>query len=150
MTILETAPPVARVRPAGAAPPAPALPLLALTEPMPGFAGHRDYALVAADLAGRLHWLQSVAADGPRFLTATARVFFPEYAPVLPRAVRTELGLAADDVPELYCLLTVPGGDPTAATANLRAPLVVNAASALARQVVLTDVSHPIRRCLRR
>ena len=50
----------------------------------------------------------------------------------------------------LYCLVTVPDGDVTAATANLRAPLVVNPVSNLARQLVLTDGVHPIRRQLRR
>jgi flagellar assembly factor FliW len=133
-----------------AAPTAAALPLLGLTEPLPGFPGHRDYALVAADLDGRLHWLQSVAADGPRFLAVSAAAFFPDYAPVLPRAVRAELELDGSASPQLYCLLTVPAGDPAAATANLRAPLVVNAGRGLARQVVLTDGSHPIRRPLRR
>jgi flagellar assembly factor FliW len=129
---------------------APALPLLSLTEPLPGFPAHRDYALVPADGEGRLHWFQSVAQDGPRFLAAAAPVFFPGYAPVLPRAVRAELGLPDGAEPQLYCLLTVPAGDPAAATANLRAPLVVHAAAGLARQVVLPDVSHPIRRPLRR
>jgi flagellar assembly factor FliW len=129
---------------------APALRLLSLTEPLPGFPGHRDYALVPADGQGRLHWLLSLGDDGPRFLTAAAPVFFPDYAPELPGAVRAELDLADGDRPLLYCLLTVPGGDPAAATANLRAPLAVNPAAGLARQVVLPDVSHPIRRPLRR
>jgi flagellar assembly factor FliW len=145
MTVID-AMPSAPVAPAGA----PGLRLLALTEPLPGIPAYRDYALVAADLEGRLHWLQSVEADGPRFLVLAAAFFFPDYAPVLPRAARTELGLDGDVAPELYCLLTVPGGDPAAATANLRAPLLVNAVRGLARQVVLNDVSHPIRRPLRR
>jgi flagellar assembly factor FliW len=141
-----TAPAVA-VAPAGRAP---ALPLLTLTEPLPGFPEHRDYALVPADGQGRLHWLLSLGADGPRFLTVAAPVFFPGYAPQLPGAVRAELDLADGADPQLYCLLTVPGGDPAAATANLRAPLAVNLAAGLARQVVLPDASHPIRRPLRR
>jgi flagellar assembly factor FliW len=145
VTVLDTAAPAA---PAGAA--APALRLLRLTEPLAGFPGHRDYALVAADLTGRLCWLQSVAPDGPRFLTVAAGAFFPGYAPVLPRAVRGELELRGDAGPELYCLVAVPGGDVAAATANLRAPLVVNPVSGLARQVVLSDTDHPIGRPLRR
>ena len=61
--------------------------------------------------------------------------------------------LMVEDSPadaELFCLVTVPGADPARATANLRAPVVVNPSSALARQVVLTDGDHPIRRPLRR
>src|SRR5688572_5406442 len=123
---------------------------LALAEPLPGFPGHRAYALVAADASGRVFWLQSVAPDGPRFLAVPAAPYFPDYAPAVPPAACAELGL--DDVADadLFCLVTVPDGDITAATANLRAPVVVNPVTSQARQVVLADGRHPIRRSLRR
>jgi flagellar assembly factor FliW len=129
---------------------APAVQVLQLSEPLPGFPGHRDYVLVPADGGGHLFWLQSMSPDGPRFLAVSAASFFPDYAPVVPGAACDELGLA--DVAEagLYCLVTVPEGDVTAATANLRAPLVVNPVSNQARQIVLTEGEHPIRRPLRR
>ena len=135
--------------------PAPAgIPLLALTEHLPGFPDHRDYVLVPAlgsgDGAGLLYWLQSVEPDGPRFLAVPARAFFPDYAPALPRAVRGELALEEGAEAVLYCLVTVPSGDAGAPTANQRAPLAVNPARGTARQVVLTDDAHPIRELLRR
>jgi flagellar assembly factor FliW len=46
--------------------------------------------------------------------------------------------------------VTVPDGDVAAATANLRAPVVVNPTTHRARQLVLTDGRHPIRWPLRR
>jgi flagellar assembly factor FliW len=133
-----------------ATPAASPLQVLALAEPLPGFPGQRDYVLVPADGAGLLFWLQSVAPDGPRFLAVSAASFFPDYAPVLPRVACVELGLETADDAVLYCLVTVPDGDVTAATANLRAPLVVNLDTRRARQLVLTDGVHPIRRPLRR
>lgn len=129
---------------------APALPVLGVTEPLPGFPGYRDYALVAADGQGLVFWLQSVDPTGPRFLAVPAASFFPEYTPALPRGLRGELELEEGAEPELYCIVTVPDGDVGRATANLRAPLAVNAARGLARQVVLPDGDHPIRRPLRR
>jgi flagellar assembly factor FliW len=132
------------------APAAPALPVLGVTEPLPGFPGYRDYALVAADAQGLVFWLQSVDPAGPRFLAVPAASFFPDYAPALPRGLRGELRLEEGAEPELYCIVTVPDGDVARATANLRAPLAVNAAGGLARQVVLPDGDHPIRRPLRR
>jgi flagellar assembly factor FliW len=129
---------------------APGVAVLALTEPMPGFPRHRDYVLVAADAGGRLFWLQSVAPDGPRFLAVPPAAYFPDYAPDLPRTVCAELGLEDPADAQLYCLLTVPRGDVGAATANLRAPVVVNPFANLARQVVLADGALPIRRPLRR
>ncbi|TFV68960.1 flagellar assembly protein FliW [Blastococcus sp. CT_GayMR20] len=122
---------------------------LTLAEPLPGFPGHRDYVLVPAEDGGRLFWLQSMAPDGPRFLTGRADFFFRDYAPVLPGGVREELGLQDGADAELYCILTVPDGDVAAATANLRAPVVVHPATCRARQVVLQDGAHPIRRPLR-
>lgn len=121
-----------------------------MTEPLPGFPGHRDFVLVPAGGAGLLSWLQSVSADGPRFLAVPAAAFFPGYAPSLPGPVREELGLGSGEEARLYCLVTVPDGDVTAATANLRAPVAVNPATSRARQVVLADTAHPIRRRLRR
>jgi flagellar assembly factor FliW len=123
---------------------------LAFAEPMPGFPGYRDYVLVAADPSGKVYWLQSVAPEGPRFLAIPAAPYFPDYAPALPPAVRADLGLDGTSDADLFCVVTVPGGDVAAATANLRAPVVVNPATRQARQVVLPDGSHPIRRPLRR
>jgi flagellar assembly factor FliW len=144
--------PVALVpAPSPAPTPAPSqVQVLLLAEPLPGFPQHRDYVLVPADSGGLLFWLQSVAPDGPRFLAVPAASFFPDYAPALPGVPCAELGLADTADATLYCLVTVPDGDVTAATANLRAPLVVNPATQWARQLVLIDGSHPIRRPLRR
>ncbi|RBY79609.1 flagellar assembly protein FliW [Geodermatophilus sp. TF02-6] len=128
----------------------PTLPLLSLTEALPGFPGHRDYVLVTADGDGRLFWLQSMSPDGPRFLAVDPGVYFPDYAPALPRAVCADLELADPAQARLYCLVTVPPEGPAAATANLRAPLVVDPATWRAAQVVLADAAHPIRRPLRR
>jgi flagellar assembly factor FliW len=136
--------------PAPALPGSAALPVLVVTEPLPGFPGYRDYALVAADGQGLVFWLQSVDPAGPRFLAVAARSFFPDYAPALPRGLWSELALEEGSEPELYCIVTVPDGDVVRATANLRAPLVVHTARCLARQVVLPDGDHPIRRPLRR
>lgn len=145
MTLLEE-----RVVPPGPSAVPPQLPLLTFTEPLPGFPRYRDYALVPVDAGGLLHWLQSVAPDGPRFLAVSAASFFPDYTPVLPVAACDELELADAAEAGLYCLVTVPDGDVAAATANLRAPVVVNPVTHQARQVVLTDGAHPIRQPIRR
>lgn len=141
------APASAPVRPRAAVPP---VQVLTLTEPLPGFPAHRDYVLVPADGAGLLSWLQSVAPDGPRFLVARAEAYFPEYAPALPRSACAELGLEEMSHAQVHCLVTVPAGDVAGATANLRAPLVVSPLTARARQVVLPDPTHPVRRPMRR
>ena len=126
------------------------VPLLGMVQPVPGFPDHRDYVLVTADGDGLLHWLQSLDADGPRFLAIAPARCFPDYAPVLPASVCAELGLEDPSSARLFCLVTVPPEGPAAATVNLRAPVVVNPENWRATQVVLTDSAHPIRRPLRR
>jgi flagellar assembly factor FliW len=128
----------------------PQLPLLTFTEPLPGFPRYRDYALVPADAGGTLYWLQSVASDGPRFLAVSAASFFPDYEPVLPAGACDELELADAAEASMFCLVTIPEGDVSAATANLRAPLVVNPVTRRARQLVLTDGVHAIKAPMRR
>ncbi len=128
----------------------PAIRPVTLTEPVPGFPSHREYVLVAADPSGLLRWLQSLDPEGPRFLVVPPAPFVPGYAPRLPGAVLTELDLDSPAAAELLCLVTVPDGDVRAATVNLRAPLVVNPATARGRQVVLPDAGHPFRHPLRR
>ena len=128
----------------------PPVQVLSFAEPLPGFPGHHDYALVPGDAAGLLFWLQSVAPDGPRFLAVPAREFFPGYAPVVPAAVRAALGVRHLDEAQVLCLVSVPGRDVAEATANLRAPVVVAPATHRARQVVQADPSLPLRRRLRR
>jgi flagellar assembly factor FliW len=140
--------PAVTLPPAG--PTASPLQMLLLTEPVPGFPGYRDYVLVPAGGAGLLYWLQSAAPEGPRFLAVPAAAYFSDYAPVIPGAVYEELGIAHPVDARLYCLVTVPEGDVAAASANLRAPLVVNPGTGRARQVVLMDAAHPIRRPMRR
>ncbi|MGY1685812.1 flagellar assembly protein FliW [Geodermatophilus sp. SYSU D00867] len=126
------------------------LPLLGMVSPLPGFPDFRDYVLVTADGDGLLFWLQSLDADGPRFLTIPPARYFPDYAPVLPAQVLADLDLADPADASLFCLVTVPAEGPAAATANLRAPVVLNPANWRATQVVLPDSRHPIRRPLRR
>ena len=147
MTVLADSP-VAGPRTTAPAPPP--VQVLSFAEPLPGFPRHHDYVLVAGDTAGLLFWLQAVALDGPRFLAVPAREFFPEYAPVVPAAVRVELGLADVADARVYCLVSVPDGDVAEATANLRAPVVVAPATGRARQVVQSDAALPLRRRLRR
>ena len=118
---------------------------------MPGFEEHRLFTLVPHHTADRgkgspLVWLQSLEDGDLAFLAMEPHQAFPDYAPRVPRAELEALALAEEAArPRLYSLLTVPQGDPAGITANLMAPVVVNARARLAKQIVLNTDEYGLR-----
>jgi flagellar assembly factor FliW len=110
-----------------------------------GFTGARDFALVPAGREG-LWWLQSVEESGLVLLVADPFRYFADYAPDLPDAELVQLGAdapggrgrapAPGDV-ALFAVVTLPGAGAATASANLRAPLVLDTRARRGRQVVL-------------
>jgi flagellar assembly factor FliW len=123
--------------------PMPEFPAIELVQPMPGFPEHRRFALVQLDDDGVLCQLQSLDDPALRFLVMSPVPFFPDYAPEVSDDVVADLAIgSADDV---IVLLVLNAGDSlSTTTANLMAPVVVNAATLQARQVVLDDPSLPL------
>ncbi len=118
---------------------------------MPGFEDRRLFTLVphhAADggKGSPFVWLQSLEDGGLAFLAMEPHQSFPDYAPRVPRAEMESLSLIDEGArPRLFCLLTVPAGDPCGITANLMAPVVVNTRARLAKQVVLNTDEYGLR-----
>lgn len=102
-----------------------------------GFARARDFALLPAGRPG-LCWMQSTVEPGLVFLLADPFPAFADYAPDVPDAELAALGdglaPAAEHV-AVFAVVTL-NGDGTA-TANLRAPLLVDVRRRRARQVLL-------------
>ncbi len=133
------------------------IPVIKLVTPLPGFPGLDGFLLVrlGAPAAGEqggddptadtlLYELRSVQQPEVRFLVAVPTVFFPDYAVDLDEAACTELGLEAADDALVLVILTV-GVDPDPTTANLMAPVVINARTRAATQVILSGTDWPVR-----
>lgn len=119
------------------------LPAIELVRPMPGFPEHKRFALVRLDDSGVLCQLRSLEEPALRFLVMPPSPFFPDYAPVVSDEVVAELEIgAADDV--IVLLVLNAGGSLEATTANLLAPVLVNASTLRAAQVILDDQDLPI------
>jgi len=118
---------------------------------MPGFEEHRLFTLVPHHTAdggkgSPFVWLQSLEDGELAFLAMEPHQAFPDYAPRVPRAEMELLALTEEAArPRLYSLLTIPQGDPAGITANLMAPVVVNAHARLAKQVVLNTDEYGLR-----
>jgi len=116
---------------------------LELTTPLPGLPGHERYSLTPLDEIGVLFALRSEDQPPVRLFVVPPREFFPDYVPVIPAAVRDSLDLAEDD-PVLLTVVSPPQGEEPA-TANLLAPIVINARTGRAVQTVLDDSGWPLR-----
>ena len=103
----------------------------------PGMMALRAFALDALDESGALFAMRSTEADGVRLFVVPPRVYVPDYAPAIDAGTRAALELG-DDAPVLLVVVH-PGKDGEPPTANLLAPVAVNARTGAALQVVLED-----------
>ena len=136
------------------------LPEIRFVRPIPGFPGSSRYVLVrlgdeagadgapaaddTADDEGILFELRSLDEPGVRFLVGVPEVFFADYTVELDDTAAAELGIeTADDALVLVVLTTSDDGAST--TANLLAPVVINARTRVAEQVILSGADWPVR-----
>lgn len=101
-----------------------------------GFSSYRRYALLQPDEQGVFFWLQSVEAPDLAFVVTDPALWIPDYQAQIRREQMDELGLA--DLADAQVLVIVNKRD-GALTANLQGPLVVNARTCRAVQLVLAE-----------
>ncbi len=121
--------------------------VITMAEPLAGFADTTEYALIehtreGGAAAGSVFWLQAVERPFHAFVVTDPWGVHPEYAPEISDADAQQLGLSSFEDARVFGILTVPR-NPSEITINLRAPVVVNVARRLAKQVVvLNDEYH--------
>jgi flagellar assembly factor FliW len=121
------------------------LPELSFVRPLPGFGDLRRFVLVELPAGeGALFELRSLEEPAVRFVAAVPTAFFPDYAFDLDEGDCDQLGLT-DETDALVLVLLTMGGDAAATTANLLAPVVVNARTRQAAQVILSGSDWPVR-----
>ncbi len=127
------------------------MPEIQFVRPLPGFAQLTRYVLVrlAGDAGGEsddaiMYELRSVEQPQARFLVAVPTAFFPDYGFDLDESTCTELSLTAAEEALVLVLLTI-GDDTASTTANLLAPVVINARTRSAAQVILSGTDWPVR-----
>jgi flagellar assembly factor FliW len=137
------------------------LPELSFVHPIPGFSGLRRFVLVRlgqdepsasrgpvddldANGPEQLYELRSLENQDVRFMVAAPSAFFSDYEIELDDAECGDLGLTAATDALVLVMLTV-GHDAASSTANLLAPVVINARTRAAAQVILTGSDWPVR-----
>jgi flagellar assembly factor FliW len=89
-------------------------------------------------------WLQSCEDPNIAFPLLEPELFTSGYSVQLTKHDMEILKLASKDGIRCFSIITIPG-DPTQMTANLKAPIVINVDSRVARQCVLQDNGLAIR-----
>lgn len=116
---------------------------LSFTAPPPGFAPLVDFVLDDIDGAIGLYTLRGLVDGGPRLFVLDASVYLPAYNPEITDEQAAELELTrAEDA--LLLVVANPGTDGST-TANLMAPIVVNAKTGRSAQLILEGADWPIK-----
>lgn len=121
------------------------MPEITFVRPIPGFGDLRHFALMRLDDSESLiSELRSLERPDVRFVVTVPALFFSDYVVELDDQDCSDLGLdsAADAV--ILTVLT-PGADARSTTANLLAPVVINARNRAAAQIILTGTDWPVR-----
>lgn len=118
--------------------------LLIFPSGLVGFPACRRFVILDTAEDSDYQWLQSV--DEPSLAVVIVDVYLvqPEFRIDVPDEGLAELDMTQTDSLSIMAVVTIPSGEPTQATANLRAPLVVNLRTRKAKQIILHE-TIPIR-----
>ena len=123
--------------------------VLFFKEGLPGFPDHHRFAVLSFDDLRPLEYLQALDEPPVAFLVISPFLVLPEYSISLSDPDLADFECADPAELTVYAVATIPE-DPSKATANLFAPIVVNEKMRSGRQLLLHDsgysVKHPLLR----
>lgn len=113
-----------------------------------GFPDHRRYVILDHDTEAPFQWLQSLDEPALAFVILDPDLFLgEEYHVEVSDETLSEIQATRGESLSVAVILTIPSGDPSRITANLRGPLVMNPRTRLGKQVVLSreyPTRHPL------
>lgn len=112
--------------------------LVTFAEGLFGFENLKKYFVVDPGDSTLILWLQSTEEEKVAFPIIEPKIFKPDYIAKLLPADLNGLELESLQAAKLYCILTVPS-NVTEMSANLKAPIVINSAKKIGKQIVLQD-----------
>jgi flagellar assembly factor FliW len=109
-----------------------------------GFPEWTRYVILDHDTDAPFKWLHCAEEASLAFVVIDPALFNEHYHVTISSEARGEVeGTEADEL-GLAVILTIPSDDPSAVTANLRGPLLLNPRTRLCKQLVLTE-DYPTR-----
>jgi flagellar assembly factor FliW len=117
---------------------------------LPGFPRCKRFVLLEQDSdpgqanRGLFWWLQSVDAPDTAFVLMDVMMLMPEYNPLIESEEISGLGEYDPETFVVYNIANIPD-DPRNMTVNLKAPIVMNTAARLGKQVITMNDDYSIR-----
>lgn len=116
--------------------------ILEFSEGLVGFPALKRFLVIDDENSAPFRWLQSLDEADLAYVAVEPKWVMPSYQLDLPPSVAAGLGIGQPDDMSVLVIVTIPE-DPREMTANLRGPLVFNATSRKAAQLVLDDDNLP-------
>ncbi|GJL53198.1 MAG: flagellar assembly factor FliW [Nitrospirales bacterium] len=104
-----------------------------------GLPNYVRYVVFDVEQDSGYQWLQSLEDETLAVVIMPADVLEPEFANQITEESVLDLNLTADDQVSISVIVTIPPGQPDLATANFRAPIVVNLRTRLGKQIILHE-----------
>jgi flagellar assembly factor FliW len=113
-----------------------------------GFAKNKRYILFPHSEGSPFFWLQSIEDGDLAFVVMNPHLVKSDYIVDIDDNVISELGGKQEDQLEVVCIVTIPRHDPKGMTINLLGPIIINAQSRNAVQIICDKQSyshrHPV------
>ena len=104
-----------------------------------GLPTYTKYVVFDVEGGGGYQWLQSMDDETLAVVVMPAEIIDPDFVQSIPQESVTELEIKDEDQVAISVIVTIPPGKPDHATANFRAPIVVNLRTRTAKQVILHE-----------
>ena len=118
--------------------------LLTFPTGLVGFPAVQQFVVLDVAEDCQYQWFQALTEPDLAFVIIDIHLLDPEFQAEVSDEALAELEISQTDPVLILAVVTIPSGEPEKATANLRAPLVVNLRTRKGKQVILHE-SLPLR-----
>lgn len=112
-----------------------------------GFPDDREYALIQTGEDSAFYWMQAVHRPELAFVVCDPRLFVPDYRIAIKSEDLAQIGLAETGGSQVFVIVNKVE---EMLTGNLQGPLVINVATRVGKQLVLSDKKYSTRHPLMR
>lgn len=119
--------------------------IISFNKGLPGFENHKRFVVLSkVNDDNPFKWLQSVDDGNIAFVIIEPRSFIKDYEIAIEESVVNELQIENLEEVVIYSIVTIPE-KVSEMTANLKAPIIINAKNNTGYQVILDDQKYSFR-----